>query len=149
MSVLPIIKYPNKILEQKAKKVKDPLDPKITGLIEKMIETLKAEAEGIGLAAPQVGESLRLCVIRDGDDFKVLINPQITQISRKKILEQEGCLSFPGVFLPIKRAESIKIRFLDSLGKKGKMKEEGLMARLLQHEIDHLNGILIIERNKK
>ncbi|MDO8529449.1 MAG: peptide deformylase [bacterium] len=143
-----IITYPNKILEKKAKKIKDPLDAEIQKLIKKMIETLQT-AEGAGLAAPQVGKSIRLCIVRYEENTYILINPQITSYSRATITREEGCLSFPGKFIPIKRAEKIKARYTDEKGNKIKTKAEGLFARIIQHEIDHLNGILFIKRAKK
>lgn len=143
-----IIAYPNKILEKKAKKIKDPLDAEIQKLIKKMIETLQT-AEGAGLAAPQVGKSIRLCIIRYEEITRVFINPQITSYSKAAILQEEGCLSFPGKFLPIKRAEKIKVRYTDKKGNKMKTKAEGMLARIIQHEVDHLEGILFIERTKK
>ncbi|MFC1756434.1 peptide deformylase [Patescibacteria group bacterium] len=148
MPKLKIRKYPNKILKQKAAKIKDPMDPKIKKLIPQMIETMK-ENNGLGLAAPQIGESLRLCIIDEGGVLYVLINPKIKSKSKKQILLEEGCLSFPGKFLPIKRAEKVKVRYINEKGIKSKIKAEGLLARALQHEIDHLDGILMISRTKK
>lgn len=143
-----IITYPNEILKKKAKKIKDPLDAEIQKLIKKMIETLQT-AEGAGLAAPQIGKSIRLCIIRYEEVTRVLINPQITSYSKAAILREEGCLSFPGKFIPIKRAEKIKVRYTDEKENKIKTKAEGILARIIQHEVDHLNGVLFIERAKK
>lgn len=140
-----IITYPNKILEQKAKKVKDPVTPEIQKLVKKMISTMQ-EAQGAGLAAPQVGESLRICTIQNEDEIFVLINPQITTYSREKEICEEGCLSFPGKYINIKRPKRVKVRFVDAKGNKTKLKADGLLARIIQHEIDHLDGILFIER---
>lgn len=142
-----IVKYPNQILEKKAKKVKNPLDPEIQELIKQMIITLQ-EAEGAGLAAPQVGKSLRICIVQyDGESF-VLINPKITSYSRNKEIGEEGCLSFPGNWLPIKRSERVKVRYTDETGQEIKTKAEGMFARIIQHEVDHLDGILFVERAK-
>ena len=149
MANLKIIKYPNSILTKKAQKVKDPLDPKLQRLISRMTETLKSTPEGKALAAPQVRESVRLCIVQEEDKTLVFINPQITSMSKEKITELEGCLSFPGTYLPIARSSKIKVRYLDEKGKKAKIKAEGFLARALQHEIDHLDGILIINRTKK
>jgi len=148
MTKLKIRKYPNKILQQKAAKIKDPTDSKIKNLIPRMIEAMK-ENNGLGLAAPQIGESLRLCIIEEGGVLYVLINPKIASKSKKQILLEEGCLSFPGKFFPIKRAEKVKVRYVNDKGVKSKIKAEGLLARALQHEIDHLDGILMINRVKK
>jgi len=143
-----IITYPNPILEKRTKKVKDPLAPEIQKLIKKMVATME-ENEGAGLAAPQVGESLRICTIQDGGEIYVLINPQITTFSREKAIFEEGCLSFPKRFIPIKRSKRIKVRYTDESGNKIKLKANDLLARIIQHETDHLDGILFIERVKK
>lgn len=145
MPILPIIKYPSKILRQKTEKVKDALNPEIQKLAKNMAETLR-NAKGLGLAAPQVGSTMRLCVVEDEGKIYILINPQIKSKSRKKVVLEEGCLSFPGKFYPIARSEKVKVRYLDEEGKKRKIKAEGLLARALQHEIDHLDGLLIIDR---
>lgn len=140
-----IITYPNPILEKKAKKVKDPLAPEIQRLVKKMIATMQ-ESRGAGLAAPQVGESLRICTIQDEDEIFVLINPQVTTYSREKEICEEGCLSFPGKYINIKRPKRVKVRFIDAKGNKIKLKADGLLARIIQHEVDHLDGIVFIER---
>ncbi|MFH0969590.1 MAG: peptide deformylase [Patescibacteria group bacterium] len=143
-----ILTYPNKILEKKAKKIKKALDPEIQALAKNMMAILK-EADGAGLAAPQVGKLLRLCVIQNDGEIFALINPKITSYSREKEIGEEGCLSFPGKFLLIKRSKKVKVRFLNEKGVETKLKTDGLLARIIQHEIDHLDGILFIERAKK
>jgi len=140
-----IITYPNKILEKKAKKVKNPLDLDIQKLIKDMIDTMQ-KSNGAGLAAPQVGQSLRICTIQCDGEIFVLINPKITAYSREKEINEEGCLSFPGKFIPVKRSTKIKARYLDEKGNEIKIKAEGMLARIIQHETDHLNGVLFIER---
>lgn len=140
-----IIKYPNKILDKKTKKVKKPLDEEIQKLIKEMKEAME-KADGAGLAAPQVGESLRICAIQYGGEVFAMINPKITSYSREKEIGEEGCLSFPGQFFPIKRSAKIKVRYIDEEGKEMKKKVEGLLARIMQHEIDHLDGIVFIKR---
>jgi peptide deformylase len=148
MAKLPIIEYPNAVLLKKAEKIKDPLDKKVQKLIGDMLETMKI-ANGLGLAAPQVGKSTRLCVIEDQGETYILLNPKITSLSRKKVVMEEGCLSFPGDFFSISRPEKVQVRYLDKEGKKTKLKAVGLLAHALQHEIDHLDGILFITRVKK
>jgi peptide deformylase len=140
-----ILKYPNKILDKKTKKVKNPLDAEVQKLIKDIKETME-KSDGAGLAAPQVGESLRICVIQYGGEAFALINPKITSYSREKEIHEEGCLSFPGQFLPIKRSVKIKVRYIDESGKEIKKKAEGLLSRIMQHEIDHLDGIVFIKR---
>ena len=148
MSKLNIERFPSEVLRKQTVKVKDPLSKEIQALIVDMFETMHA-AKGLGLAATQVGRSERICVIEEEGIQYVLINPQVTAKSTKKILAEEGCLSFPGEFMPIIRPEEVKVRFLDKDGKQCKIKAQGLLARALQHEIDHLDGILIIDRAKK
>jgi peptide deformylase len=148
MAKLKVIEYPNPILRKKASKIKDFGSAELGKLISEMVEILKS-AEGLGLAAPQVGKSRRVCVAREeNNNFMVLINPVITASSRKKIPISEGCLSFPGKFYSISRPESIKVRHIDEKGKKCKIKASGLLARVIQHEVDHLDGILFIDRVK-
>lgn len=145
---LTIKTYPAPVLRKKAVKVKDPLAKDIQELIPQMAELMQ-KSNGMGLAAPQVGKSLRLCIVQEGGKLYVLINPQISARSRKKVFMEEGCLSFPGKFFPIERAEEVKVRFIDEAGMKKKIKASGLLARAFQHEIDHLDGALIIDRAKK
>jgi len=140
-----ILKYPNEILDKKTKKVKNPLDAEVQKLIKDIKETME-KSDGAGLAAPQVGESLRICVIQYGGEVFAMINPKITSYSREKETHEEGCLSFPGQFLPIKRSVKIKVRYIDESGKEIKKKAEGLLSRIMQHEIDHLDGIVFIKR---
>jgi peptide deformylase len=142
-----IITYPNPILEKKAKKIADPLDPKIQKLIKNMLDTME-KADGAGLASPQVGKSLCLSTIKYGGEIFVLINPKITSYSREKSINEEGCLSFPGKFIPVKRSEKVKLRYTNEKGNKLKIKADGLLARIIQHEVDHLDGILFINRKK-
>jgi peptide deformylase len=143
-----ILTYPNPILEKKTKRVKKVLDPEIQKLIKNMLAAMD-EADGAGLAAPQVGQSLRICTIKCDGDIFALLNPKITSYSREKEINEEGCLSFPGKFMPIKRSKRVKVRYLDETGKEIKIKAEGLFSRILQHEIDHLDGILFIKRKSK
>ena len=140
-----ILIYPNKILDKKTKKVKDPLGTETQKLIRSMKEIME-KADGAGLAAPQVGESLRICIIQHGGEIFTMINPKITSYSREKEIHEEGCLSFPGQFLPIKRSVKIKVRYVDENGKEIKKKVDGLLSRIMQHEIDHLDGIVFIKR---
>jgi peptide deformylase len=148
MSKLELQIFPKDVLKEKTLKIKEPLSEEIQTLIKEMFEIMRAK-NGVGLAAPQVGKSLRLCVIEvDGIEY-VLINPTITAKSKTKVTSEEGCLSFPGQFFPIKRHEKVQVRYLDKNGKNAKIKGDGLLAIALQHEIDHLDGVLIIDRVKK
>jgi peptide deformylase len=150
--LLKIVKYPSRILREKTKKVKDPVEPAIQKLINEMVTTMR-ETKGLGLAAPQVGKSLRICVIEEHTinqvekpELYILINPKITAYSKEKVKMEEGCLSFPGKFFEIKRPETVKVRYLDENGKSVKIKADGILGRALQHEIDHLDGVLIIDK---
>lgn len=145
--ILPILTYPNPLLEKKAEKIKDPKSPEIKELIFDMLETLEKN-QGLGLAAPQVGKSVRLCVIKIEGKTHILINPKIKSKSWKKEILEEGCLSFPGKFIPIKRARKVKVEAQDKNGDKVTITGEGMLARAMQHEIDHLDGILFIDREK-
>jgi len=149
MALLEIKTYPEKVLKQKASPVVD-IDGKLQRLIDDIVETMYA-APGIGLAAPQVGISKQLMVIdvslreEERRPLIVLINPQITH-SEGQMESEEGCLSLPGYITQIKRSERIEVCGLDRTGKQVKIEGEGLLSRALQHEIDHLNGTLLIDR---
>jgi len=149
MALLEIKTYPEKVLKQKASPV-DEIDGKLQQLIDDMVETMYA-APGIGLAAPQVGISKQLMVIdvslrEEGKKpLIVLINPQITYLEGE-MESEEGCLSLPGYITQIKRSERIEVCGLDRKGKPLNIEGQGLLSRALQHEIDHLNGTLLIDR---
>lgn len=149
--VLPIIKFPNKILREKGKEVTFPLSAEVKKLVNDMADTVRV-ADGIGLAAPQVGKSLKLAVVnleKNGVPMLVLFNPKIIAKGFKKSEIEEGCLSVPGVFGMVKRPVKIKIQAQNAEGKKIKFSDDGWVARVLQHEIDHINGVLIIDHVKK
>ena len=149
MAILEILTYPNKFLSQPTKPVTD-IDEEIRNLIEDMAATMY-EAPGIGLAAIQVGYDKGLLVYdvspRDEErSLQVLINPRIVSSEGTTISEDEGCLSVPDFKADVKRAASILVEALDREGKPLRIEAEGLLAIVLQHEIDHLNGILFIDR---
>ena len=139
-----VITYGNPVLRKKAKKIKN-IDKSIVELSNKMFEIMHTnEPQGIGLAAPQVGVSIALFVYELDDDKGVIINPRIIEKNGKEIGE-EGCLSVPGVFGPVERAESVVISAINLKGKKITLSVSGLKARVFQHETDHLNGILFTD----
>lgn len=154
MAILKIKKYPDPILRRKCQGVKE-VTEEIKNLGWDIVETIE-ENEGIGLAAPQVGELKRVIVIhpikeRSPEEkskklSQVFINPEIIKRSKETIIDEEGCLSFPGLFLKIKRAKEVEVEALGKEGEKVQIKAEGLPARILQHEIDHLDGILFIDK---
>jgi len=150
VAVLEIRQYPDPVLRQAAKSIEN-IDGNLQRLIDDMFETLYA-APGLGLAAPQVGESLRLFVydLSIADEVKkrwplVLINPEFVS-KEGEVSEDEGCLSVPEYRESVRRAARVVVRGLDRDGKEITVEGEGLLAKLLQHEIDHLDGKLFIDR---
>lgn len=145
--MLDITYYPDPLLRQIARPVAE-ITPEIRALAEEMLQTMY-EANGVGLAAPQVGRSIRLVVIHIPEPQMqplVLINPVITQKSKEKVSAEEGCLSLPGLSAKVKRPEQVTVQALDLDGKLCEYTGEGLFGRCLQHEIDHLEGILFIDK---
>lgn len=129
----------DKVLTQKSKRVAQ-IDDTIRNLCASMVETMVAN-EGIGLAANQVGVLKRIIVILDGENVKVMINPELLNSSDTKVIMDEGCLSIPGTYLKIARPETIRIKYRDLRGKPHAETYCGLTARVVQHELDHLDGI--------
>lgn len=143
MAVLEIRKAGDKILKDTAQPVIK-IDKKIRKLLDDMFETMES-ADGVGLAAPQVGVSLRVIILDVGDGLIELINPVITA-SEGCELGLEGCLSIPGVFGEVERFTKVTVEGFNRFGKKVKITGDGLLGRALQHEIDHLEGVLFIEK---
>jgi len=148
--ILPILTHPNPILQKKAEEVEleKIKNYEIKKLIFDMKETVEAK-NGIGLAAPQVGQLLRVIVIFLENKKIVLINPKIVHFSWRKKIAEEGCLSIPGTFGLVKRSKGIKVHAYDENGKKMKFKAKNLFARVIQHEVDHLDGVLFIDKSEK
>ncbi len=143
MSELSIIQYPHAVLRKKAAPVSR-LTPEIQGFIARMKEAMSAH-NGVGLAAPQVGISLRIIVVDVGEGPRALLNPQI-HLSEGSLTGTEGCLSLPRLYGQVTRAERVVIRALNEKGHKVTLSGEGLWARAMQHEIDHLDGVLFTDR---
>ncbi len=148
MACMKICKYPDPVLSKKAKPVKE-VDASLRMMIQDMIETMYT-APGIGLAATQVGRPIRIIVFdvtpRDQDrNPTALINPEIIEAEGEQIME-EGCLSVPEYYSEVKRSAKVRVRGLDPEGKPVEICGEGILATVLQHEIDHLDGILFIDR---
>lgn len=147
--MLNIITHPNPILVNKTKPV-SLVDAGVKQLIAQMRETMLA-ANGIGLAANQVGQPIQLAIIENNHPknntipFTVIINPKILSASREVTIESEGCLSLPKIFVKVPRSKSINISTQDENGNVRTIKADGLFSRVIQHEIDHLNGILITD----
>lgn len=147
MAIRTILHYPDKRLREHGKPI-DKVTPEIKTLIDDMAETMYA-APGVGLAATQIGVALSLFVIdvagdNEPSDLRVFINPEI--LERTGCLDwQEGCLSFPGVTEEVERAAKVRVRALDREGKPFELEAEGLLAIAVQHEFDHLQGVLMID----
>jgi peptide deformylase len=142
MVTRPILTAEEPILRERARKVTH-FDASLHRLLEEMVETMR-EAPGIGLAANQVGVPLQVAVIELEDKVTELINPQIVRASGE-VIDWEGCLSIPGFVAEVKRHAKVTIKARDRHGKEFRVKGDELLARALQHEIDHLNGILYID----
>ena len=143
MSIIPIHVVPDPVLRQKSKRVRS-IDESIHRLIDDMLETMHS-AGGVGLAAPQLGALLRVIVIGiPGEEDIALINPEVVRRTGERVVN-EGCLSIPGYIGQIKRAESVRVKGRDRNGKEMRIKATELLAQALEHEIDHLNGVLYID----
>lgn len=147
--LLEIITNPNKILRKKSVNIK-PTEANIKEmktLFEDMILTMK-EKDGVGLAAPQIGKNIRLIVVNTKDGHICMINPIFTKKSWSKELGEEGCLSVPNTFGRVRRHKKVTCIYFDENNEKKKVEAKGMFARILQHEIDHLDGILFIDKAK-
>jgi len=144
MAILPLIMMDNPVLHQKAKRVRR-IDESIQKLIDDMIETMHHMGGAAGLAAPQVGVPLQVVVIEPPEeDVITLINPEVVKsLGERDVVE--GCLSLPGYRGEIKRSESVAVKGRDRHGKEIRLAAEGLLAQALEHEIDHINGVVYID----
>ncbi len=144
MSVLPIITGADTpILRTQAQKVPQ-VTKEIVKLIRDMQSTVKS-AEGLGIAAPQVGVSWMVCLAKFNGKMHPMINPKILWKSEETSVMEEGCLSLPGINVDVERAVEITVRFIDSKGMERELKLHDLDARVVQHEVDHLHGVLIVD----
>lgn len=143
--MLDIITIGDEVLRQKAEPIKD-FSSELGILVDAMFDTLKID-DGVGLAAPQIGVSQRLFVvdIPDGEK-KVFINPEIVETSQETVAFEEGCLSIPGIYTDVVRPKRVAVQARDINGKPFNMNVDGFLARVIQHEFDHLNGVLFIDR---
>lgn len=145
-----IIGAKDPILRRVSKPIRK-IDKKILSLIADLKETLltQKDPKGVGLAAPQIGKNLQVFIMRPNDKIKTIINPEIISISKQKKGKKqimEGCLSIPNYYSPLRRVEKIKIKYLTEDGKEKVETFEGFPAQIVDHEIDHLNGILFTDR---
>ncbi len=155
MTIRKITTFPDEVLRKNGKLIKS-FNEELQVLIRDMIETMR-DAPGVGLAAPQVGLSERVIVIEFGDEENqdipkqlfVLVNPEIIEKSKETVPGIEGCLSVPGLVGEVDRSRVVTVKGQDQQGKTVKIRAEGWLARIFQHEIDHINGILYTDRTDK
>lgn len=152
MAVLEVLPYPNPYLRRKAQPV-TVFDAALARIVDDMQETM-VDRDGLGLAATQVGVDMRLLILDryafEGDEGRgkpnvVIINPEIVWQSEESILREEGCLSFPGVFIQVERPAEVRVRAQDAAGEWFELEADGLGARAILHEIDHLEGVVMID----
>ncbi len=151
MSVTPIVKIPAQILKTKCDAVKD-ITPEVKGIATDLLDTFRhPETHGVGLAAPQIGHNLAMCVVakhikdQKSQEF-LLINPRITNLSPATDVTWEGCLSIPDLYCKVQRSKSVTVEYKDLEGISQRIKATGFFARVIQHEVDHLNGVLITDK---
>jgi peptide deformylase len=151
VAVLPIRIYGDPVLRRKADPV-ERIDDDLRRLAGDMLETL-ADAEGVGLAGPQVGASRRLIVVHppaargeEREGPRVLVNPEVVAAEGPEVTGEEGCLSIPGIYEDVKRRERVRVHAQDLDGEPVEIAADGWVARILQHEIDHLDGVLFVDR---
>jgi peptide deformylase len=146
--LLPILIAPDPVLKTRARPVAEPDAAVVRDLVPRMLATMY-RAPGIGLAAPQVGVGLRVTVVDLMPGEKpspiVLVNPEVVAASEELATREEGCLSLPGQYADVTRPARVKVRYLDEGGARHEMEADGLLAACLQHEIDHLDGILFVD----
>ncbi|MFA6437220.1 MAG: peptide deformylase [Candidatus Paceibacterota bacterium] len=147
MGLSGILLYPNDVLKQKSLPVEDFKAMAFRELVGELKEDLLGSETGVGLAAPQIGVNLRVFAVKDAEGrVTILTNPQIVRKSLQVKCSEEGCLSFPGQYGLVRRSVEVLLGFFDENGKRQVGKFNGWMARVVQHEVDHLDGILFIER---
>lgn len=156
MAIREVVKLPEPILRKKSHKVTQ-FDDGFQKLVDDMIATMRDEP-GVGLAAPQVNVSLRLIVVEYPEDdaneqasakLFVVANPKFSEMSEERVMGLEGCLSVPNIIGDVERANEVTVKGLNRYGKKQTIKAKGWLARIFQHEIDHLNGVLFVDRAKQ
>jgi len=156
MPIREILTYPEPFLKRVVSET-DPRSPRLAGLFTDLVDTLRSHHGGVGLSAPQLGESFRAIVVdmgsspREGSHHGLLclVNPRIVEASDDTEVLDEGCLSLPGVNVPVERPTLVRVRARDLRGRRLEYDAEDLEARVIQHEIDHLDGVLILERTSR
>lgn len=155
MSVREIITLPEPVLRKKARKVSQ-YNNELQALIDDMVETMRA-APGVGLAGPQINVPLRVIVVEFGDEededvppkLHIVVNPELSKFSQELVSGTEGCLSIPGFLGEVERSKAVTVKGYNRHGQPLKIKTKGWLARIFQHEVDHLDGILYIDRTDK
>ena len=159
MALRPIVTVPDQVLRRKARKVTE-FGPELHTLIDDMVETMR-QAPGVGLAAPQIGISLRVVVVEYGEEedeekenakppkLYAVVNPELSRLSTDTVVGTEGCLSIPGYWGDVERHESLVVKGQNRHGQAVTIKAKGWLARIFQHEVDHLDGILFVDRAEK
>jgi len=155
VAVRDIVTMPDPILYRKARKVTD-FGKEMQTLVDDMVETMRV-APGVGLAAPQVDVPLRVIVVEFGDEedesvplkLFIVINPEITRFSKEQVTGTEGCLSIPDFVGDVDRSISVVVKGMNRRGQPMRIKSSGWLARIFQHEVDHLNGVLFIDRTER
>ena len=154
MAVREIVTIPDPILYRKARKVTD-FGKELQTLVDDMVETMRV-APGVGLAAPQVDVPLRVIVVEFGDEedesvplkLFIVVNPEITRFSKEQVTGTEGCLSIPDFVGDVDRSVSVVVKGMNRRGQPLRIKSSGWLARIFQHEVDHINGVLFIDRTE-
>ncbi len=146
--LLTVLANPDERLRKRSQEIKDLNDPELSIFVPDLVLTMHKK-DGIGIAAPQVGISKRLIIVNTADGPLALVNPEITFRSKKTELGEEGCLSVPGVYGLVRRHTKVKVKALSLGAESVKFEAEDLFARVIQHEIDHLDGILFIDKAEK
>ncbi len=155
MALREIVTLPDPVLRRKARKVTD-FGPKLQQLIDDMVDSMRAEP-GVGLAAPQVGVQERVIVVEFGDEedekaplkLYTVVNPEFTRLSKDTLVGTEGCLSIPGYLGEVERHASVVVKGQNRRGQPLTIKAQGWLARIFQHEIDHLDGVLFVDKATK
>jgi peptide deformylase len=140
-----IITLGNELLRQKAEKI-DRIDDEILDAAKQMLEIIKLD-KGVGIAGPQIGFMKRIFVTHiEGDEERIFINPSILETSQETVKFEEGCLSVPGIYTDVVRSESVKVQAWNEKGRPFTLETSGLLARVIQHEYDHLEGVIFLDR---
>ncbi|MGB0757038.1 MAG: peptide deformylase [Patescibacteria group bacterium] len=144
-----VVLYPSSVLTKKAREITmDEIDSGDIAILAQNMRELMTRANGVGIAAPQIGEAIRMTVIdaADGSGFHVLVNPKIISSSKLTTVAEEGCLSLPGIYGAVKRKRKVTVEYLDEHGNKKTLKAHPFLSRVIQHELDHLDGILFTSK---